>query len=165
MVNQHLSYNSFSPVGELFSAMFTDSEVSQKFSMGKTKSRYMIIYGLAPYFKKELLKKVNSSLFYSVSFDENFNSELQKCQMDVNVRYWEKENIAVTRYFDSAFLDHPNASNVLDSLQESTKPLPGEKFLQLAMDGPNVNLNVLDGLDEQLIENGYTKTINIGSCA
>ena len=33
------------------------------------------------------------------------------------------------------------------------------------MDGPNVNWNVLDGLDEQLIENGHTKTINIGSCA
>ena len=33
------------------------------------------------------------------------------------------------------------------------------------MDDPNVNWNVLDGLDEQLIENGHTKTINIGSCA
>ena len=112
------------------------------------------------------MKKINSSLFYSVSFDESFNSELQKCQMDINVRYrYTKKNIAVTRYFDSAFLDCPNASNLLDSLQESTKPLLGEKFLQLAMDGPNVNWNVLDGLDEQLIENGHTKTINIGSCA
>ena len=51
--------------------MFPDSEVVQKFSMGKAKSRYMIIYGLASYFKKELLKKLNSSLFYSVSFDES----------------------------------------------------------------------------------------------
>ena len=158
---QHLSYNSCSHVSKLFSAMFPDSEVAQKFSMGKTKSRYMVIYGLTPYFKKELLKKINSSLFYSVSFDESFNSELQKCPMDVNVHYWEKKNIAVTRYFDSAFLDRPNASNLLDSLQESTNILPGEKFLQLAMDGPNVNWNVLDGLDEQLIENGHTKTINI----
>ena len=166
MVNQHLSYNLCSHVSELFSAMFPDSEVAQKFSMRKTKSRYMTIYGLAPYFKKELLKKINSSLFYSVSFDESFNSELQKCQMDINVLYWDtKKNIAVTRYFDSAFLDRSNASNLLDSLQESTKPLLGEKFLQLAMDGPNVNWNVLDGLDEQLIKNGHTKTINIGSCA
>ena len=86
--------------------------------------------------------------------------------MDINVHYWgTKKNIAVTRYFDSALLDRPNASNLLDSLQESTKPIPGEKFLQLAMDGANVNWNVLDGLDEQLIENGHTKTINIGSCA
>ena len=62
----------------------------------------MIIYGLAPYFKKKLLKKINFSFFYySVSFDESFNSELQKCQMDINVHYWDtKKNTAVTRYFD-----------------------------------------------------------------
>ena len=133
--------------------------------MGKTKSRYMIIYGLAPYFKKELLEKICSSLFYSVSFDGSFNFELQKCQIDI-VCYWDtKKNIAVTRYFDSAFLDYPNVSNLQDSLQESTKLIPGKKFLQLSVDGCNVNWNVLDGLDEQLIENGHTKTINIGSCA
>ena len=101
MVNQHLSYSLLSHVSELFSAMFPDSEDAQKFSMGKTKSRYMIIYVLAPYFKKKLLMKINFSLFYSVSFDESFNSELQKCQMDINVHYWDtKKNTAVTRYFD-----------------------------------------------------------------
>ena len=69
--------------------------------------------------------------------------------MNINVCYWAtKKNIAVTRYFDSGFVDRPNASNLLDSLQESTKPIPCEKFLQLAMDDPNVNCNVLDGLDD-----------------
>ena len=81
MVNQHLSYNFCSHVSEIFSAMFPDSEVAQKCSMEKTKSRYMIIYGSVPYFNKELLKKINSFSFYSVSFDESFNSELQKCQL------------------------------------------------------------------------------------
>ena len=94
------------------SAMFPDSEVAQKFSMGKTKSRYMIIYGLPLYLKNELLKKISSSLYYSVSFNESFNPELQKCQMDIN------KNIAATRYFDSVFLDRSNASNLLDSLQK-----------------------------------------------
>ena len=42
MVNQHLGYNSCSHVSELFSPMFPDSEAAQKFSVGKTKSRYMI---------------------------------------------------------------------------------------------------------------------------
>ena len=77
MVNQHLSYNSCSHVSDLFSAMFPDSEVAQKLSVMKTNSKYMIIYGLAPYFKKKLLKKINFSFFYSVSFDESFNSEPQ----------------------------------------------------------------------------------------
>ena len=63
--------------------------------------------------------------------------------MDINVCYWDtKNNIAVTCYFDSVFLDRPNASDLLDSLQESTKQIPDKKFLQLAMDGPNVNWNV-----------------------
>ena len=137
MVNQHLSYNSCSHVSELFSAMFPESEVAQKLSMMKTKSRYMIIYGLAPYFKKKLLKKINFSFFYSVSFDESFNSELQKCQMDINVCYWDtKNNIAVTCYFDSVFLDRPNASNLLDSLQESTKPIPDAKISSVSNGWP-----------------------------
>ena len=98
MVNQHLSYNLCSHASEFFPALFPDSELAQKFSMGKIKSRHMIIYSLAPYFKIELLKKINSSLFYSLSFNESFNSELQKCQIDINVRYWDtKKNIAVTR--------------------------------------------------------------------
>ena len=37
MVNQYLSYDSCSNVSELFSAMFPDSEVAQKLSMGKPK--------------------------------------------------------------------------------------------------------------------------------
>ena len=49
--------------------------------------------------------------------------------MDINVCYWDtKNNIAVTCYFDSVFLDRPNASNLLDSLQESTKPIPDAKI-------------------------------------
>ena len=57
MVNQHFSCNSCSNVSELFSAMFLDSEVAQNFSMRKTKSRYMIIFGLAPYFKKRTFEE------------------------------------------------------------------------------------------------------------
>ena len=46
--------------------------------------------------------------------------------MDINVCYWDTEkNIAVISYFDSVFLDRSNASNLLDPLQESTKPIPG----------------------------------------
>ena len=32
------------------------------------------------------------------------------------------------------------------------------------MDGPNVNWEVLKKVDEMLVSNGYSKTINIGSC-
>ena len=39
-----------------------------------------------------------------------------------------------------------------------------ENFLQLAMDGPNVNWEVLRKTDEMLVGDNYSKTINIGSC-
>ena len=57
MVNEHLSYNSCSHVSELFSAMSLDSEIAQKSSMGKTKSRCLIIYGLASSFKKRTFEE------------------------------------------------------------------------------------------------------------
>ena len=39
------------------------------------------------------------------------------------------------------------------------------KLLQLAMDGPNVNWNVLNIMDNKLGSENFPKTLNIGSCA
>ena len=33
------------------------------------------------------------------------------------------------------------------------------------MDGPKVNWDVLNKLDNKLVEDGFSKTLNIGSCA
>ena len=84
----------------------------------------------------------------------------------ISIRYWDnKEQKVKTRYFDSQFLERPNANNLLDSMNLSTTKLKDECLLQLAMDGPNVNWEVLRKLDVKLVEDGYTKTLNIGSCA
>ena len=87
VVNAHWSYNLSSDVATLFQCVFPDSEIASQFSMGKTKSRYMILYGLAPHFKSRLREAINPSTYYSLSFDESLNSVEQKCQMDVNVRF------------------------------------------------------------------------------
>ena len=42
-----------------------------------------MLYGIALEFRKMLLYDVNQSPFFSISFDESLNSELQMCQMDV----------------------------------------------------------------------------------
>ena len=39
-----------------------------------------------------------------------------------------------TRYFDSQFLERPNADNLLDSISVSTAKLKEDSFLHLAMD-------------------------------
>ena len=73
----------------------------------------MILYGQAPYHKNEFIKRINDSIYYSVSFDEALNSVIHKCQMDVSigivlkmdVRYWDStEDKVKTRYFDSPLL-------------------------------------------------------------
>ena len=126
----------------------------------------MILYEIAPYCKTKLLGQINSSPQFSLSFDESLNTALQKCQMDVNIRFFDNTtNMAVTRYLDSKFLERPNADNLFTCIRESTSGLLESKFLQLSMDGPSVIWVVLDKLDDLLVENGYTKTVHIGSYA
>ena len=109
--------------------MFLDSETASQFSMRKTKSRYMISYGLAPHFKSRLREAVNSSIYYSLSFDESVNSVEQKCQLDVNVRFWnECRKIVKTRYHDSKFLDKPNAENLFESIRDASNELRQETY-------------------------------------
>ena len=83
---------------------------------------------------------INNSPWYSVSFDESLNKNLQKCQMDVNLRYWNDEkNIPETSYLDSKFLLQPNAENLKWELVASITGLDVAKFLQSSMDDPNTN--------------------------
>ena len=51
MISSHEGYNSSSDLLEIFQIMFFDSEITAKFSLGKTKSRYTILYGIAAEFK------------------------------------------------------------------------------------------------------------------
>ena len=94
----------------MFQVMFPDSEIVSQYTLGKTKTRYTVIYGIASEFKKQLIYKINASPFYTVSFHESLNSQVQKSQMDVGVRYWNnRKKIAETRFFDLKFMRRPNA--------------------------------------------------------
>ena len=61
------------------------------------------------------------------------------------------------------FLDRPNAENLFESIRVASNGLQQENLLQLAMDGPDVNWEVLKKTYEILAKNYYSKTINIGS--
>ena len=68
---------------ELFLSMFADSKIVKSFQLSKTKYGYIMKFGLAPYFKDLLLKEINASDCFRLSFDENINKVLQEEQMDV----------------------------------------------------------------------------------
>ena len=166
MVKSHLSYRSCDPMPNIFKRMFKNSPVAQKFKMKKDKAKYMIVHGLYPAFKEKLEARISSSPWFSVSFDESLNRHQQECQMDVNIRFWDSEKkIAQSVYYDSKFLLRPNAPNLKEAIFDSIKALSLGKFLHLAMDGPSTNWNVLEFVNEYLIDNGFVKTINIGSCS
>ena len=87
-------------------------------------------------------------------------------EMDVGVRFWSnRKNIAETRYFDSKFMTQRNADVLLKNFDESISSLNRGQFLQLAMYGPQVNWSVLKLLDDKLVSENLSETVNIGSCA
>ena len=76
--------------------------------------------------------------------------------MDVNIRYWNvNRNIAETSFLTSRMLLRPNAENLSKELFVSIEPLDKNKFLHLAMDGPNTNWLVLDHVDGVLEDGGF----------
>ena len=153
-------------ISDLFRCMFSDSEIASQFHLSKTKCSYFINHCFAPYFKDILVNVINMLEFFTVSFDESMNAEMQNCQMDVAVRFWDKtKNQAATCYFDSKFILRPNANELLTNLLSACERLNEEQFLQLAMDGPNINWCVLEMLDDQRVEKDLNKTLNIGSCS
>lgn len=165
VVMSHFSLRSCLGLNELFSTMFPDSNIAKSFQLSKTKCGYLINYGLAPYYKNELVQAIKASPFVVLSFDESMNNVLQEEQMDLHIRYWEETSKKVcTRYFNSHFLKRPNAKNILDAIIISIKDIFPERLIQLSMDGPSTNWKVLDLLNENRIEKDYPCIANIGSC-
>ena len=67
--------------------MFLDSSVANDVPLSKTKCAYTVHFGIAPYFKNDLLQAANDSPFHSILFDESLNSNLQQCQINVHINF------------------------------------------------------------------------------
>ena len=155
VVTSHFSYCSCINLNSLLASMFPDSQRAKSIQMLKTKCSYYIMYGLAPYYKEELIQKIEASPNYSILFDESLNHCLQDEQLDVHpfnnqmmIRFWDKETIQVeTRYFDSRFFKRLNADNILSELLNSISNLPEKNILVLSMDGPNTNWSIFGKLN------------------
>lgn len=100
-------------------------------------------------------------------FDESFNRISKLQQMDLAVRFWNEENNEVsTRYWNSTFLGHYLASDLLRGLKEALgKKINERKIIQVSMDGPNVNWSFLELLKKYMSTCGEdTKIIDTRSC-
>ena len=165
VVKCHFSLRSCIGLNELFKVMFKDSDIAKDFKLGKTKCTYLINFGLAPYFKQELLNSIKASSHFVVSFDESLNRVVQDDQMDIQIRFWnESENVVSTRYLDSRFIKRPNAENLVTELNDSLSEFCLKNMIQLSMDGPNTNWKVLELLNDQRAESEIPQLLDIGSC-
>jgi len=77
-VAKHQSLNSNEGISEMFQAMFPDSEIAKSFTCGKDQAGYVIRFGLAPFFKKELVDRINKAGPFVLMFDESLNKSNKK---------------------------------------------------------------------------------------
>ena len=164
-VMSHFSYNSAHDITDVFKAMFPDSIIAQHMSCGPTKLSYLISFGIAPYFMDLLLKELKDAPCFVISFDESFNEELEKEQMDFIVRYF-KDGEVKSRYLSSGFIGHTTAKDLKRTFEECTEKLDLKNLIQVSMDGPNVNWKMLDLIVEDRNSNEtYPKLLDVGSCS
>ena len=133
--------------------------------MARTKLAYVINFGLAKYFHGILVNEIRQAPFLSVSFDESLNDVFQNCQMDLIIRYWsEKKGQVEERYYDSKFLGHPTANNILCSFDDALKDFNKKCLIQVSMDGPSTNWCFYNLLCNERENEELPKLLNIGSC-
>ena len=73
------SYNPCSSKSELFSAIFSNSDIAEQFSLEKTKCVYHVMHGITPYFKSKFIESLQLLALYSVSFDESYTDAIKRC--------------------------------------------------------------------------------------
>ena len=165
MVESHYSCKSSEAVSDVFRLMFPDSHIASQFKCGETKSRYLITFGLAPYFSELLQASVKSSNDYVLLFDESLNHKAQTKQMDFFIRHWH-DGIVQTRFLTSEFLGHSTAVDLEEKFASvmSEFHLNPARMLQISMDGPMVNLNLLERMNSSMMDNHNVGLLRVGSC-
>ena len=145
-IEHHHSYASNDPIKSVFSFMFQDSCIARDFSCGAAKTAYMCKFGLAPYFRKLLKRKIGDE-DYVLLFDESLNKATKTKQLDIHLRFFDSVNgLVATRYLDSQYMGHASAEDLMTKILESTTDLTLQKLLQVSpLDGYplKLKLNVL----------------------
>ena len=79
IVISNFSMNSGQDISNLFAERFT-RPIADAFNLNPTKCRYLIFYGLAPYFQQFFIKELDNLIFIATSFNECYNRVNQKEQ-------------------------------------------------------------------------------------
>ena len=173
VVHSHQSLRSGGGNGELFQAMFPDSQIAQQFNLCAAKLSYIINHGLALYFKNNIINELvpkgpRLPPRFTSCFDESFNKVTLSKQMDIHILHYNEEiNMVQRNYIGSQFMGHAMANDTLADSKKAHKELDiVHNLMQLSMDGPHVNWAFMDQLKEhrQTEDPNAPDLVNIGSC-
>ena len=121
VVSSNYSFSSTEADNSRFKMMLPDSRIAAIYSQGKTKVRYNIQFGIAPYIKQMLLYDVNNTP-YTFRFDESTSSQIKK-QYDGYLQYWStKYDEVINCYCGSLFVGHCTQEQLIEHY-EFTKNL------------------------------------------
>nr|XP_047133834.1 uncharacterized protein LOC124811979 [Hydra vulgaris] len=102
VVMSHFSLRLCLNLNEIFKSMFSDITIASEFALSKTKCGYLINFGLAPYYREQLISAIRASLIFVLSYNESMNVIFKNEQMDCGVRNWgSNSGVVKARYIDS----------------------------------------------------------------
>ena len=61
--------------------------IAADLTLSKAKCAYVFKNNIAPWLKENLRKRISGSPFYSISYDESLNRQIQEQQTGLHVRY------------------------------------------------------------------------------
>ena len=128
------------------------------------KTRYIIVYGIAPFVKDSIIHDAKGKCFTD-KFDETTTSKVEKQYDGYITHFSDVFKQVITAYSESLFVGHCTSKDLphlfhsfMDSLDLSTSWL-----LNIGMDGPTVNTSFPNQLKSEM-EESHQSFIGIGIC-
>ena len=116
------SNNSFGDIAILFKNMFPDSKIAAYIAIWEDKTHYVVNRVIVPYCKEMLVNEAKKTPCNVMPFDKSLNEKRLGCHMDQLVRFWDiLSNQVKLCYWDSSFIGHSTATDILDNFLEALK--------------------------------------------
>ncbi|XP_073721650.1 uncharacterized protein [Misgurnus anguillicaudatus] len=158
----HHSLNSNEGISDIFKSMFPDSDIAKTFTCGKDKTGYIMRFGLAPFFKQQLVDTINKAGSFVFMFDESLNQSTKKKQLDVHVRFWDDDCVQ-SRYLGSQFLGHGTAQDLLHHIKECVAKLNMMQLISISMDGSGLTCSCTQH-SATTVERGFSVNKQVETC-
>ena len=110
-----------------------------------------------------LSKKLKKSEYYVIGYDESIIEQAQNCQMDILIRYFNKDGKQV-KIFGFTFSWAFNSVGLFEQFTNAVNELNPNCILQISKNSPSVNLKLLQKVQDHMEANKQPQLVDINSC-